>query len=72
MAMNIKFRKCKIIYGKEERLYYFHGWTQEGMTKFHGEDPQRDSTYVATLAIVEDIQTGKVHTTKPSYITFID
>jgi hypothetical protein len=54
-----KLRQCKVSYEKEKQ-FYFHKWTEKGMTKLHGEDPQKDSTYVVTMAIVEDVKTGEV------------
>lgn len=54
-----KLRQCKVSYEKEKQ-FYFHKWTEEGRIKLHGEDPQKDSTYVVTMAIVEDVKTGEV------------
>ena len=54
-----ELRKCKVSYEKEKE-FYFHKWTEEGRTKRHPEDPQKDSTYVVTMAIVEDVKTGEV------------
>ena len=66
---NLQLRKCKVTYqlGKE---YYFHKWVERGMTKYHGEDPQKDSTYVETLALVEDINTGETDYAAANCIVF--
>jgi hypothetical protein len=64
-------RKCKVTYEKNEE-FYFHKWTEDGRTKFHGEDPQKDSTYVVTKAIVENIITGVVEYADADCIIFLD
>ena len=54
-----KLRQCKVSYEKEKQ-FYFHKWAEQGKTQTHGEDPQKDSTYVETIAIIEDVKTGEV------------
>ena len=60
LAMNL--RKCKTgrdLAMKYPEVYYFHRWTEIGKTIFHGEDPQKDTTYAATYALLENIETGE-------------
>ena len=66
---NLQLRKCKVTYEPEKR-FYFHKWVERGMTKYHGEDPQKDSTYVETLALVEDINTGETDYAAANRIVF--
>ena len=57
---------------KKNKLYLFHGWTQEGMKRCHPEDPQKDCVYAETLAIAENIETGEVTMESPDSITFLN
>jgi hypothetical protein len=71
-----ELRKCNIhsMYDKEKKnkLYLFHGWTQEGMKKCHPEDPQKDCVFAQTFGIVEDYATGKVEVVDVDSITFLN
>ena len=52
-------------------IYFFHKWVEEGRTKTHPEDPQKDSTYVETCGLVENIETGQVKTVSADTIVFL-
>lgn len=65
----LQLRKCTVTY-KPEKRFYFHKWIETGATKYHGEDPQKDSTYVETLALVEDILTGETDYAAADCIVF--
>jgi hypothetical protein len=77
-----KLRKCKLSYIVNDRgemkeiydqkvIYFFHKWIEEGRTKTHPEDPQKDSTYVETCGLVENIETGQVKTVSADTIVFL-
>ncbi len=70
MSKKNELRKCKVSY-KKDKEFYFHKWTEEGRTKIHPEDPQKDSTYVVTIAIVEDTSTGQVEYADPDCVIFL-
>ena len=53
-----------------EKRFYFHKWVEIGAVKLHGEDPQKDSTYVETLALVENILTGETDYAAADRIVF--
>jgi hypothetical protein len=62
-------RKCKVSYLKEKQ-FLFHKWVEEGRTQRHPEDPQRDSTYIATVALIEDIETGEMKYAEAGSVIF--
>jgi hypothetical protein len=68
-------RKCRIrVNVRQERyheVYYFHKWVESGEIKRHPEDPQKDTTYVATYALIEDVESGQCEYAEPNRIIFI-
>jgi hypothetical protein len=66
---NSEFRKCTLSHWKGE-TFYFHKWAESGQVQRHPEDPQKDTTFVETYAIVENVRTGEIRCTDPRTITF--
>ena len=62
-------RICKIKNGND--LYYFHKWIERGETQTHPEDPQKDSMYVKTLALIENVKTGEVCYCRPNQLQYV-
>lgn len=44
----------------------FHGWTNRSIENKEGK------TYIVKYALIEDVNTGNVHTIKPEFIRFLD
>ena len=62
-------RICKIKNGND--LFYFHKWIETGETQTHPEDPQKDSMYVKTLALIENVKTGEVCYCRPNQLQYV-
>jgi hypothetical protein len=62
-------RTCKIKNGND--LFYFHKWIERGETQTHPEDPQKDSMYVKTLALIENVKTGEVCYCRPNQLQYV-
>ena len=62
-------RTCKIKNGND--LFYFHKWIERGETQTHPEDPQKDSMYVKTLALIENVKTGEVCYCQPNQLQYV-
>jgi hypothetical protein len=68
-------RKCRVFDFKNRlssEVFIFHKWVEEGAVERHPDDPQKDTTYVETYALIENCATGKVETEYPTRIKFID
>jgi hypothetical protein len=62
-------RICKIKNGND--LFYFHKWIERGETQNHPEDPEKDSMYVKTLALIENVKTGEVCYCRPNQLQYV-
>jgi hypothetical protein len=54
------------------QIFYFHKWIELAKVQVHPEDPQGDKVITTTMALIENISTGKVEVEHPQFIQFID